>query len=53
MLNLGKRSSNPFFNGTRPRQFFGELLNLIKEKKSKYTKKKYNPDWNKLKCVKS
>ena len=51
MLNLGKRSSNPFTNGTRPRRFFGELLELIKAKQSIKSKKEYNPDWNKLKAA--
>jgi|GEM_PF-5179566 len=51
MTNLGKRSSNPFSNGTRPRRFFGELLKLIKSKQSIRSKKVFNPDWNKLKTA--
>ncbi len=51
MFKLGKRSSNPFTNGTRPRRFFGELIELIKAKQSIKSKKVFNPDWNKLKVA--
>jgi len=51
MRNLGMRSSNPFFNGTRPRQVFGGLLELIKEKQLLSSKKEFNPEWNKFKVA--
>ncbi len=51
MKGFRRRSSNPFIRGTRPRQFFGELIQLIKDKQSISSKKVFNPDWNKLKVA--
>ena len=51
MFNLGKRSYNPFIKGVRPRQFFGELLKIVRDKQSTSSKKVFNPEWNKLKTV--
>jgi len=51
MKGFRRRSSNPFIKGTRPRQFFGELLKLMKEKQSIRSKKVFDPEWNKLKMV--
>ena len=42
-----KRSHNPFLSGNRPRRYFGELNELLKNKRSTTDNREFNPDWNK------
>ncbi|NNE15384.1 MAG: hypothetical protein HKO66_14420 [Saprospiraceae bacterium] len=46
-----RRSYNPYLKGNRPRKFFRKLKKLLDESKILKSKKKYDPNWNKLKLA--